>query len=205
MHTQPQPIQPQPTFQTLLSFFKVLADESRLKLIGLLAQQERSVEEMAALLSLKEPTVSHHLARLKQMELVTVRPEKNARYYRLNQDALQTLSKGILAPDNIASFAEDVDVDAAETKILNNYFENGQLKSLPASRKKRWVILKWLANQFETEKTYPEKEINAKLKQFHLDVATLRRELIGYQMMQREKGTYWRLPEADWRTEAEQN
>ncbi|MEL6250163.1 MAG: DUF2087 domain-containing protein, partial [Cyanobacteria bacterium J06627_15] len=120
-------------------------------------------------------------------------------------DALQTLSKGILAPDNIASFAEDVDVDAAETKILNNYFENGQLKSLPASRKKRWVILKWLANQFETEKTYPEKEINAKLKQFHLDVATLRRELIGYQMMQREKGTYWRLPEADWRTEAEQN
>ncbi|MEL6139221.1 MAG: metalloregulator ArsR/SmtB family transcription factor [Cyanobacteria bacterium J06626_23] len=205
MHTQPQPIQPQPTFQTLLSFFKVLADESRLKLIGLLAQQERSVEEMAALLSLKEPTVSHHLARLKQMELVTVRPEKNARYYRLNQDALQTLSKGILAPDNIASFAEDVDVDAAETKILNNYFENGQLKSLPASRKKRWVILKWLANQFETEKTYPEKEINATLKQFHPDVATLRRELIGYQMMQREKGTYWRLPEADWRTEAEQN
>ncbi|MEO0756641.1 MAG: metalloregulator ArsR/SmtB family transcription factor [Cyanobacteria bacterium J06648_16] len=205
MRSQTQPAQAQPTFHTLLSFFKVLADESRLKLIGLLAQQERSVEEMAALLSLKEPTVSHHLARLKQMELVTVRPEKNARYYRLNQDALQTLSKGILAPDNIASFAEDIDVDAAETKILNNYFENGQLKSLPASRKKRWVILKWLANQFETEKTYPEKEINAKLKQFHLDVATLRRELIGYQMMQREKGTYWRLPEADWRTEAEQN
>ena len=197
--------QTHPSFQTLLSFFKVLADESRLKLIGLLAQQERSVEEMAAMLSLKEPTVSHHLARLRQMDLVTMRPDKNTRYYRLNQDTLQTLSKGILAPENIASFAEDVDVDAAETKILNNYFENGQLKSLPASRKKRWVILKWLTNQFEEGKTYPEKEINAILKQFYPDAATLRRELIGYRMMQRDKGIYHRQPVTAWRTEAEQN
>ncbi|MEO1592132.1 MAG: metalloregulator ArsR/SmtB family transcription factor [Cyanobacteria bacterium J06632_22] len=194
-----------PPFQTLLSFFKVLADESRLKLIGLLAQQERSVEEMAAILSLKEPTVSHHLARLRKMDLVTVRPDKNTRYYRLNQDTLQALSKGILAPENIASFAEDVDADAAETKVLNNYFENGKLKSLPASRKKRWVILKWLVNQFQADTTYPEKEINTTLKQFHPDTATLRRELIGYKMMQRDKGLYWRLPETDWRTEAEQH
>jgi len=194
-----------PPFQILLDFFKVLADESRLKLIGLLAQQERSVEEMAVMLSLKEPTVSHHLARLRQMDLVIVRPEKNTRYYRLNQDALQALSKGILAPENIASFADNIDTDAAETKILNNYFENGQLKSLPASRKKRWVILKWLANQFEEDKTYPEKTVNATLKQFHPDTATLRRELIGYRMMQREKGLYWRLPTTDWRTETEQN
>ncbi|MEO1400005.1 MAG: DUF2087 domain-containing protein [Cyanobacteria bacterium J06635_1] len=43
------------------------------------------------------------------------------------------------------------------------------------------------------------------LKQFHSDVATLRREFIGYNMMQREAGQYWRVPEAEWRTEAEQN
>ena len=110
-----------------------------------------------------------------------------------------------LSPENIASFANNIDTDAAETKILNNYFDSGQLKSLPASRKKRRVILKWLANQFEEDKTYPEKETNAILKQFHPDTATLRRERIGYRMMQREKGLYWRLPATDWRTEAEQN
>ncbi|MEM9164544.1 MAG: DUF2087 domain-containing protein [Cyanobacteria bacterium P01_F01_bin.4] len=43
------------------------------------------------------------------------------------------------------------------------------------------------------------------LKQFHSDVATLRREFIGYNMMQRESGQYWRVPEVEWRTEAEQN
>ncbi|NEP18512.1 MAG: winged helix-turn-helix transcriptional regulator, partial [Leptolyngbya sp. SIO4C1] len=47
-----------PQFETLLAFFKALANESRLKLVGLLAQREHSVEEMAALLQLKEPTVS---------------------------------------------------------------------------------------------------------------------------------------------------
>lgn len=46
-------------FQTLLNFFKVLANESRLKILGILAQRECSVEELAALLQLKEPTGVH--------------------------------------------------------------------------------------------------------------------------------------------------
>ena len=53
----------QEEFQSLLHFFKVLADESRLKLLGILANGERSVDELATLLKLKAPTVSHHLAR----------------------------------------------------------------------------------------------------------------------------------------------
>ena len=52
---------------TLLQFFKALANESRLKLVGAIAQHERSVEELASILDLKEPTVSHHLSKLKQL------------------------------------------------------------------------------------------------------------------------------------------
>ncbi len=62
--------------QNLLRFFKALADESRLKIIGILASQECSVEELAVLLELKEPTISHHLTKLKQLELVRMRPLK---------------------------------------------------------------------------------------------------------------------------------
>ena len=50
-------------FQTLVHFLKTLAHESRLKLLGLLAEREYSVGELAELLDLKEPTVSHHLAK----------------------------------------------------------------------------------------------------------------------------------------------
>lgn len=85
-----------------------------------------------------------------------------------------------------------------EDKVLKSYLEDGKLKSIPASRRKRVVILKWLARQFQIGETYPEKAVNALIQQYHFDSATLRREMIGYQMMQRDKGIYWRLPESDW-------
>ncbi len=71
----------QEEFQTLLQFFKALANENRLKMIGILAEQECSVEELAAMLHLKAPTVSHHLAKLKELELVEMRPEGNTHVY----------------------------------------------------------------------------------------------------------------------------
>ena len=70
-------------FHTLLSFFKVLANENRLKLVGILSGQECSVEELAALLKLQEPTVSHHLNKLKELHLVQMRPEGGDRPHRL--------------------------------------------------------------------------------------------------------------------------
>ncbi|MFN6569935.1 metalloregulator ArsR/SmtB family transcription factor [Dendronalium sp. ChiSLP03b] len=190
-------------FQTLLQFFKALADESRLKIVGILANQECSVEELAALMQLKEPTVSHHLAKLKELNLVTMRPEGNSRLYQLDSEALQNISKEIFTPEKIASLIEDVDTEAWESKVLKNYLEddinslNGvqRLKEIPASRKKRLVILKWLTSKFDPGVQYPELTVNEILKCYHPDCATLRRELIGYQLMQRENGVYWRMTE----------
>jgi hypothetical protein len=190
-----------PEFQTLLNFFKTLANESRLKLVGILAQREYSVEELAALLELKEPTVSHHLSKLKELNLVKMRPDRNTHFYQLNQDALQELSKAIFSPQ-ITTISKDVNLDAWEEKVLNSFIENDRIKEIPASRKKRWVILKWLVNHFEFDQKYSEKLLNEIIKPIHPDTATLRRELIGYQMMQRENGIYWREPEAQWRSES---
>ncbi len=187
-------------FNILLRFFKALADDSRLKIVGILANQECSVEELAALLQLKEPTVSHHLAKLKELNLVTMRPEGNSRLYQLDSEALQSISKEIFTLEKIASLIEDVDTEAWESKVLKNYFEGDvsdkhsvqRLKEIPASRKKRLVILKWLANQFDIGVNYPERLVNDILKRYHIDCATLRRELIACQLMQRENGIYWR-------------
>jgi predicted transcriptional regulator len=44
----------------LLDFFKALADESRLKLLGFLGEGERNVSQLAELMGLSEPTISHH-------------------------------------------------------------------------------------------------------------------------------------------------
>jgi hypothetical protein len=193
----------QEQFQTLLQFFKVLADESRLKILGILANQECSVEELAALMQLKEPTVSHHLSRLKELNLVTMRPEGNSRIYQLDSEVLQSISKEILSPEKIASLAEDVDTEAWESKVLRNYLEidinsneaTHRIKEIPASRKKRLVILKWLVSKFELGINYSEPEVNDIINLYHPDYATLRRELISYKLMQRDNGVYWRLAE----------
>src|SRR5438093_1455565 len=111
----------------LVSFFKALADTTRLKMVGILAGGERSVDELAELLGLKAPTVSHHLARLRRLGLVQMRPEGTSHLYRLDEDALRSWSQQLLTRDRVSSLADEVDSDAWERKVLADFFEDGRL------------------------------------------------------------------------------
>ncbi|MBX9685703.1 MAG: metalloregulator ArsR/SmtB family transcription factor [Candidatus Obscuribacterales bacterium] len=179
-------------FVRVLSFFKALSDESRLKIVGALAANDRSVEELATLLDLRAPTVSHHLAKLKEIGLVDMRSEGTTHIYRINMSEMRTLAKRVLALDTIETLGEDLVEDAWDRKILGDFFEGQRLKEIPASRKKREVILRWLADRFQFDKRYPEKEVNTIIAKHHPDFATLRRELIGARLLARESGVYWR-------------
>jgi len=175
-----------------LAFFKTLADASRLRLLGVLATGERSVDELAALLELRAPTVSHHLARLRSLGLVTLRVDGNVHFYRLDEDALRSLSRDVLSVERVASFADDITADTWEKKVLCDFFDGERLKEIPASRKKRDVILRQLATNFKTGKRYTEKQVNQVLLRHHPDPATLRRELVGARLLEREQSVYWR-------------
>ena len=185
--------------ETMLSFCKAMADESRLKIVGLLSTAEHNVQELAGLLGLKEPTVSHHLAILKALDLVRRRIDGNTHWYRLDQDVLRKIGKSIFNRESLVKLAVSVEMDDWQRKVLANFLDGERLIEIPVSRKKRWVILRWLAARFEDGQDYSEAELNARIKVHHHDCATLRRELIGYRMFAREKGVYWRLPESQWR------
>ncbi len=182
--------------QTMVRFFKALADESRLRLLGVLAGREASVEELATLLGLTAPTVSHHLARLKELGLVRMRSEGTTHLYALDADALRALSKETLEPGRVASLADDIEGETWERKVLRDFFDGERLKEIPASRKKRLVVLKWLASRFEPGVSYPERQVNEILRRHHEDAATLRRELVSeaYGLMQRDRGVYRLTP-----------
>lgn len=185
----------QEEFEALLHFFKVLADENRLKLLGVLATREYSVEELAALLQLRPPTISHHLTQLKGLELVEMRADKNTHYYRLNAEKLRQISKGLLSRERMSELVpmEEMDAEAWERKVLRDFFDGQQLKEIPASRKKREVVLRWLVSRFEPDTRYSEAQVNEIIKRHHPDASTLRRELIGARLLQREQGVYWRV------------
>lgn len=67
-------------------FLKALSHENRLLLLCLLAERERSVTELENILSLRQPTVSQQLARLRLDGLVATRREGKAIYYSLASD-----------------------------------------------------------------------------------------------------------------------
>ena len=178
--------------ERLTDLLKALADKTRLRILGLIAAQECTVEELASILELKEPTVSHHLNRLKERGLVQMRPEATTHYYRLDQERLTAVLRE-LSPKTLQSATEDLDGSLFERKVLQSFLVDGRLKEIPAQRKKRGVILRRLVTEFSPNEKYTETQINETLKRFHEDTATLRREFIATKLMARESGVYWRI------------
>ncbi|WP_296760005.1 metalloregulator ArsR/SmtB family transcription factor [Roseiflexus sp.] len=180
----------------LVAMFKALADSSRLKIVGLLAQQPYSVEQLAALLNLKPSTVSHHLARLSEAGLVSARAESSSNIYSLDKTALEETTRRILSREEMSEVAADIDLDACDRNVLADFTRpDGRLKTIPARRKKLEVVLRRVIKAFEPGTRYSEQQVNEILARFHSDTATLRRELVGSNLMQREGGggEYWRV------------
>jgi biotin operon repressor len=182
--------------EELVNFFKALADSSRLKIVGLLAEKSYSVEELAALLNLKPSTVSHHLSKLSEAGLVQSRAESYYSVYQLDRKMLEEKSRTIFSSEELSTVAAEVDADAYDSKVVKDFTKrDGSLKTIPAQQKKLEAILRHVVKSFEVGKRYSEKRVNEILSKYHEDTATLRRELIGYGLMAREGGggEYWRI------------
>jgi len=179
----------------ILDFAKALADANRLKIVGLLAGQPYSVEELAALLDLKASTVSHHLTKLSQAGLVSAKTESYYNVYQLDEKALETKSRSLFSQENLVASVADVDADAYDNKVIKDYVKkDGSLKTIPAQQKKLEAILRYIVKAFKVGKRYTEKQVNEILSGYHEDTASLRRELVGFHLMKREGGggEYWR-------------
>jgi DNA-binding transcriptional ArsR family regulator len=70
---------------TPVSFAKALADETRQRIMRACCCEWVSVGELVEQIGLKQPTVSHHLAILRDAGLVTIRHEGKQTFYTLDQ------------------------------------------------------------------------------------------------------------------------
>ena len=69
-------------------FAKVLADDTRQKIMNLVCCEWLSVNEIVEKLDVSQPTVSHHLAILRKIGLVKVREEGKQTFYTMDQEQL---------------------------------------------------------------------------------------------------------------------
>jgi predicted transcriptional regulator len=182
-------------FQELLAFFKVLAEENRLKMIGLLANQPYSVEALAEALGISVSTTSHHLSRLTKAGLVSARTDGHYYYYSLNSEALETKARHLLRKEDLPALSPTQPSDNFEKKVLTAFIDaDGRINAIPVQEKKFIVLLKHVLKEFTPGVNYSEKEVNTILQKYNEDTAAFRRGLIEYHLMQRTSDgkQYWR-------------
>jgi DNA-binding transcriptional ArsR family regulator len=182
--------------EELLLFFKALSDGNRLKIVGLLAKEPMTVEQIAGALNLHSSTTSHHLSRLSKAGLVSARAEGYYNIYHLETSALEAMARRLLAKETLPAVFADEDLDAYDKKVLKAYLTpEGRLKRFPVQLKKLQAILRYAIKFFEPGVHYTEKQVNEILSQLNEDTAGLRRDLVDAGLMKRlgDGGEYWRV------------
>jgi DNA-binding transcriptional ArsR family regulator len=191
-----------------LSALKALADENRLKMVALLMKSERNVSDLAGLMELSEPTTSYHLSKLRAGGFLHLRTKGNQRFYSLNPKKLEELKRDIDQIDTLLdtddeetddSWIDALPMSESDRKVMGDYTTDGRLHQVPAKQKKLLVILRWLATKFEAGVMYSERDVNAILTRYHEDYARLRRDLVDFGFLRRERGggKYWVTPETE--------
>jgi DNA-binding transcriptional ArsR family regulator len=73
---------------SVLRLHRALGDPTRLRILKLLADRDRYGTELAEILELSKPTITHHLTQLRVAGLVTAVEAGSAIYYHLRRDRL---------------------------------------------------------------------------------------------------------------------
>jgi biotin operon repressor len=177
----------------LAHLLKVIADETRLRILGAISARPMTGKELADQLNLTPPTISHHMRKLTDAGIVVATSEAQRQWYRLNTEFLDATRRAPIGSHEARATAVEVadDPDARfRSRVIRDFFDGDRLKTIPSQRKRRVIILQHLLERFAVDRTYTEREVNDLLRPAHDDVATLRRELVDYGFMLRDRGIY---------------
>ncbi len=176
-----------------IRLFKCLSDKSRLQILKSLAIEDMYVERLAERLGLTAPTVSFHLKKLADAGAVTSYKSQYYTMYSLNKDIFETSILDIIRKKSDEADAQALRDAAYRQKVIDAFLEYGKLKAIPAQRKKERIILEVIVQEFEYDRIYSEREVNIIIADFYDDFCTIRRDMIGEGLMDRDARGYWRL------------
>lgn len=182
-----------PSIEDIVYLLKTIADETRLRILGIVAAGPVTGKDLAERLDLTPATISHHVRKLVDGGVLIATPEAQRVWYSLNNDLLLAARRVQVTPSEHSGsrVPGDSDAEAAfRSKVIRDFFVGNRLKEIPAQRKRRVIVLQHIVERFDPARTYHEREVNDLLRPTHDDVATLRRELVDYGFMTRDRGVY---------------
>ncbi|GER83229.1 hypothetical protein KTAU_18660 [Thermogemmatispora aurantia] len=180
-----------------------LADETRLRLIELLAERdELTAQELITALGLSQSNVSRHLKQLVSLGfLYESRASGAAKAYRLSSPyfvrTARALKELVSLPVGQRSTDEEAHRGGSHAPDVRRFLDRQGRLCLwpPAKLSDKQLVLSYLASFFEAGRRYSEQEVNAILDQHSAinDSAALRRALCEYRFLERTRdGTcYW--------------
>ena len=176
-----------------ISLFKCLADKSRIQILKSLAVEDMYVERLAERLGLTASTISFHLKKLSDANAVTAYKTQYYMMYSLNKEIFQISILEILQQESDeAQKQAQRDADYRQ-RVIDAFFEYGKLKSIPTQLKKERIVLEVIAEAFDFDKMYSEREVNIIIADFYDDFCTIRRDMVSERLLDRSGTEYWRI------------
>ena len=168
---------------------RVFADPKKVKLLGQICDAPLPLHTLARAAELSEAETMALVGALQNAGLLEQTFAEDGFRWRYKPTAVFAALR-----DAKASAAPDLPPGASafEARVLGDFFAGGRLRSIPVQRKKRDIVLRYLAEKFEAGRTYTEQEVSFRLLNYHEDYATLRRAMVDTGLMMRENGIYRR-------------
>lgn len=172
-----------------LELLKILADETRLEILGILFKEDSYVEKIACELSLTPATICYHLKKMEAAGVVNCSRSQFYIIYSLNREIFDKPLYELIRADVESANCEE----KYKKEVISSFFKYGRLIRIPSQRKKREIVLAEILKKFDLERDYTEKEVNEVILHYHEDFCTIRRELIAFGMMMRDHEIYKRV------------
>ncbi|MEN8238540.1 MAG: GNAT family N-acetyltransferase [Actinomycetota bacterium] len=170
---------------TTLGLLKAVLDPVRLAVLGASVTGAVDIAAMSVSLDVPRDEIARAVGDLRSSGLL--RPDGT-----LDSEALRTVARSL--PDSSGGRGTPVEGPWSEdeAKVLGRFFAEGRLMEIPASARKRKLVVEKVALEFEPGRRYSEREVNLAIQLIHDDYAAIRRYMIDEGFMDRADGAYWR-------------
>ena len=172
------------------------------ELVGLLAEPERLRVVSALVLGARTPTEIVHASGLAPKDAAAALRRLHSGGLIEDAPGGYVLRAELFKQAAIAAAPPPTDdrphgyADPKLEQLVRTFIQDGRLRSLPAQRSRRLVILEHLVTSFEPGVRYPEREVDAILRAWSegssVDYVALRRYLVDENLLDRGDGEYWR-------------
>jgi predicted transcriptional regulator len=174
-----------------IKIMKALSDPSRLMVMNSLMKKSQYVEELSERLGLAPSTISFHLKKLEEADLVAREKDQYYVMFHANHSIFSMTLNELTRFNNIEKFIQDERIEQYREKVVRTFFKKNKLVQIPAQYKKRVIILKEMLKRFQPGKKYSEQAVNDLISQMYNDHCLIRREMIDAGIMKRENNEYW--------------